>query len=46
MGPDVRVSAESALFDQDKDTEDIEGVAQSRRLASYNYLHPMKKEWK
>jgi hypothetical protein len=36
MGPDMRVSAESALFDENKTTEAIEGVAQSRWLASYN----------
>jgi hypothetical protein len=36
MGPDMRVSAESALFDSAQDTETIEGVEQSRWLASYN----------
>ncbi len=36
MGPDMRVSADSALFDQNKDTETIEGVDQSHWLASYN----------
>jgi hypothetical protein len=36
MGPDMRVSAESALFDTNKDTETIEGVEQSHWLASYN----------
>ena len=36
LGPDMRVSAESALFDQNKDTEDIEGVAQAHWLASYH----------
>lgn len=36
MGPDMRVSAESALFDSDKDTEAIDGVAQSHWLASYD----------
>lgn len=36
MGPDMRISAESALFDQNKDTEAIDGVAQSHWLASYN----------
>lgn len=36
MGPDMRVSAESAIFDTNKDSESIEGVAQSRWLASYN----------
>jgi hypothetical protein len=35
MGPDMRVSAEAALFDQDKDSEAIEGVAQPHWLASY-----------
>lgn len=36
MGPDMRVSAESALFDTNHDSETIEGVSQSRWLASYN----------
>lgn len=36
MGPDMRVSAESAIFDTDQSTEDIDGVAQSHWLASYN----------
>ena len=36
MGPDMRVSAESALFDKNKDTESIDGVDQSHWLASYN----------
>ena len=36
MGPDMRVSAESALFDQNQETEDIEGVDQSHWLASYD----------
>lgn len=36
MGPDMRVSAESAIFDQNKDSEKIDGVYQSRWLASYN----------
>ena len=40
MGPDMRVSAESAIFDTNKDSESIEGVAQSRWLASY------KKKWR
>ena len=35
MGPDMRVSAEAALFDQDKATATIEGVAQPHWLASY-----------
>jgi hypothetical protein len=36
MGPDMRVSAESAVFDSNQNTETIEGVNQSRWLASYN----------
>ena len=36
MGPDMRVSAESALFDEEEDTETIDGVDQSHWLASYN----------
>lgn len=36
MGPDMRVSAESALFDGNEDTEAIDGMDQSRWLASYN----------
>jgi len=36
MGPDMRVSAESALFDTNKETETIEGVEQSHWLASYD----------
>jgi hypothetical protein len=36
MGPDMRVSAESALFDQNKETETIEGVEQSHWLGSYH----------
>ncbi|SHK01417.1 hypothetical protein SAMN02745181_3036 [Rubritalea squalenifaciens DSM 18772] len=36
MGPDRRVSAEAAIFDTNKDTVEIDGVAQSRWLASYN----------
>lgn len=36
MGPDMRISAESALFDTNEDSESIEGVSQSRWLASYN----------
>lgn len=35
MGPDMRVSGEAALFDQNEATEDIEGVAQPHWLASY-----------
>jgi hypothetical protein len=36
MGPDMRVSAESALFDENPETEEMDGLAQSRWLASYN----------
>ena len=36
MGPDMRISAESAVLDQDENTEAIDGVAQSRWLASYD----------
>lgn len=36
MGPDMRVSAESALLDEDAETEGMEGVDQSRWLASYD----------
>ena len=36
MGPDMRVSSEAALFDSNKNTEAIEGVAQPHWLASYN----------
>jgi len=36
MGPDQRISAEAAIFDFDKDTEKIDGIAQSRWCASYN----------
>jgi hypothetical protein len=36
MGPDMRISAESAILDQDEDTEAIEGIAQSRWLSSYD----------
>ena len=36
MGPDMRVSAESALFDSDQQTEAIDGLAQSRWLAAYD----------
>lgn len=35
MGPDMRVSAKSAIFDQDPATEEIEGVEQPHWLASY-----------
>ncbi len=36
MGPDNRISVESAIFDQDRSTEEIDGMTQSRWLASYN----------
>jgi hypothetical protein len=36
MGPDMRVSAEAALFDQNEESAEIDGVDQSRWLASYN----------
>lgn len=36
MGPDMRISAESAILDADEDTEAIDGLAQSRWLASYD----------
>ena len=36
MGPDMRVSGESALLDNDAQTEKIDGVGQSHWLASYN----------
>lgn len=36
MGPDMRVSAEAAVFDQNPDTDAIDGVAQPHWLASYN----------
>ena len=35
MGPDMRVSAEAAVFDRNPDTAAIEGVAQPHWLASY-----------
>ena len=35
MGPDMRVSAKAAIFDQDPKTEAIEGVDQPHWLASY-----------
>jgi hypothetical protein len=35
MGPDMRVSAEAAIFDQNAKTEKIEGVSQPHWLASY-----------
>lgn len=36
VGPDMRVTAESAIFDSDKNTESIQGVDQAHWLASYN----------
>lgn len=36
MGPDMRVSAESSLFDKDVQTSSIDGLSQSRWLASYD----------
>jgi hypothetical protein len=36
MGPDMRISAEAALFDSNPSTAQIEGVAQPHWLASYN----------
>lgn len=36
MGPDMRVSAEAAIFDSNEASEVIEGVAQPHWLASYN----------
>ena len=36
MGPDMRISSESALLDENASTEEIEGVAQSHWLGSYN----------
>ncbi|MFZ9937064.1 MAG: hypothetical protein ACO3JG_08360, partial [Luteolibacter sp.] len=51
MGPDMRISAEAAIFDTNEDSETIEGVAQSRWVASYDswgdwlnteYTHPEK----
>ncbi|MGB1128674.1 MAG: hypothetical protein ACPG4K_01390 [Haloferula sp.] len=36
MGPDMRISAESAMFDADESTEGIDGLAQSRWMASYD----------
>jgi hypothetical protein len=35
MGPDMRVSAKAALFDQDASSEAIDGVGQPNWLASY-----------
>jgi hypothetical protein len=36
MGPDMRISSESALLDTSPDTEAIDGVAQSHWLGSHN----------
>jgi type II secretory pathway pseudopilin PulG len=36
MGPDMRISAEAAIFDNNPKTPDVEGVAQPHWLASYN----------
>lgn len=36
MGPDMRISAEAAIFDSDPQTETADGVAQPRWLASYD----------
>lgn len=36
MGPDTRVSTESAMFDSTPNTPDIDGVAQARWMASYD----------
>ena len=36
MGPDMRISAEAAIFDSNEDTAAIEGVKQSRWVASYD----------
>ncbi len=36
MGPDMRISAEAAIFDRDPKTEAPDGVAQPRWLASYD----------
>ncbi len=36
MGPDMRVSSESAILDSTESTEKIDGVAQSRWLGSYD----------
>lgn len=36
MGPDMRISAESALLDTDPSTEKMDGVTRSRWMASYN----------
>ena len=36
MGPDMRVSAEAAIFDSSPATAEIDGIAQARWLASYD----------
>lgn len=36
MGPDMRVSAEAAIFDSDPTTTEIDGIAQARWLATYD----------
>ncbi|MDP0491807.1 MAG: hypothetical protein Q7Q71_12220 [Verrucomicrobiota bacterium JB023] len=36
MGPDTRISMESALYDQNVETEEIDGVEQSRWLGVYD----------
>jgi len=36
MGPDMRISSESALLDTNPNTEEIDGVAQSRWMGSHN----------
>ena len=36
MGPDMRVSAEAAIFDSSPVTAEIDGIAQARWLASYD----------
>jgi len=36
MGPDMRVSAKAAIFDQNPETEAIDGVSQPHWLASYD----------
>lgn len=36
LGPDMRISVESAIFDSDAASREISGLAQSRWMASYN----------
>lgn len=36
MGPDMRISAEAAIFDDNKETEKIDGVAQPHWMATYD----------